>query len=200
MADYSAVGVAAALPWSTTATGILIVLWLIALFPTLNFSTVRRDFLTPAGGLPVLLWVLGVVGMLWAHVPWMDRFAGLGGFYKLLAIPLVLAHFRRSDKATLVAGAFLVSCTLLLLLSYILALWPGLTWRGARSPGVPVKEYVAQSTEFVICFFVLLAIGFRLVHHNLLVRISVFVVAVLFLMNVFYIATTKTTVLANKLR
>jgi len=33
-------------------------------------------------------------------------------------------------------------------------------------PGVPVKEYVAQSTEFVICFFVLLAIGFRFVHQR----------------------------------
>src|SRR5215510_13122669 len=179
MADYSAVGVAAALPWSTSAAGILIGLWLIALIPTLNFSTIRRDFLTPAGGLPVLLWVFAAVGMLWAHVPWIDRFAGLGGFYKLLAIPLLLAHFRRSDKATLVVGAFLVSCTLLLLLSYFLALWPGLTWRGARSPGVPVKEYVAQSTEFVICFFILCAIAFRFVHHHLLIRTGAFVLAVL---------------------
>jgi hypothetical protein len=109
MADYSAIGVAAALPWSTSAAGILIVLWLIALFPTLNFSAIRRDFLTPAGGLPVLLGVFAAVGMLWAHVPWIDRFAGLGGFYKLLAIPLILAHFRRSDKATWVVGAFLIS-------------------------------------------------------------------------------------------
>ena len=192
MADYSAIGVAAALPWSTSAAGILIVLWLIALFPTLNFSAIRRDFLTPAGGLPVLLWVFAAVGMLWAHVPWIDRFAGLGGFYKLLAIPLILAHFRRSDKATWVVGAFLISCTLLLLLSYLLALWPGLTWRGARNPGVPVKEYVAQSTEFVICFFVLLAIGFRFVHRHLLVSTGVFVVAVLFLVNVFYIASGRT--------
>ena len=192
VADYSAIGVAAALPWSTSAAGILIGLWLIALFPTLNFSVARRDFLTPAGGLPVLLWIVAAVGMLWAHVPWMDRFAGLGGFYKLLAIPLILAHLRRSDKATLVLGAFLVSCTLLMLLSYFLALWPGLNWRGARSPGVPVKEYVAQSTEFVICFFVLLGIGFRFLHHHPLVRTGAFVVAALFLLNIFYIATSRT--------
>ena len=113
-------------------------------------------------------------------------------FLQTLAIPLILAHFRRSDKATWVVGAFLISCTLLLLLSYLLALWPGLTWRGARHPGVPVKEYVAQSTEFVICFFVLLAIGFRFVHRHLLVSTGVFVVAVLFLVNVFYIASGRT--------
>jgi O-antigen ligase len=192
MADYSAIGVAAALPWSTSATGILIGLWLIALFPTLNFSAIRRDFLTAAGGLPVLLCLFAVVAMLWAPVPWIDRFAGLGGFYKLLAIPIVLAHFRRSDKATWVLVAFLSSCTLLLIVSYVLALSPGLTWRGARSPGVPVKEYVAQSTEFVICFFVLLAIGGRLVRDRPLVSIGAFLLAVLFLVNVFYIASGRT--------
>ena len=192
MADYSAIGVAAALPWSTSATGILIGVWLTALFPTFNFSTIRRDFLTSAGGLPVLLCIFAVVGMLWAHVPWIDRFAGLGGFYKLLAIPMILTHFRRSDKATWLLAAFLISCTLLLILSYVLALWPGLTWRGTRSPGVPVKDYVVQSTEFVICFFVLLAIGLRLVRDRPLVSMGAFVVAVLFLVNVFYIASSRT--------
>jgi O-antigen ligase len=192
MADYSAIGVAAALPWSTSATGILIGLWLIALFPTLNFSAIRRDFLTPGGGLPVFLCIFAVVGMLWAPVPWIDRFAGLGGFYKLLAIPIILAHFRRSDKATSVLMAFLSSCSLLLIVSYVLALSPGLTWRGARSPGVPVKEYSAQSTEFVICFFVLLAIGFRLVRDRPLVSVGAFVVAASFLANVFYIASSRT--------
>ncbi len=192
VADYSAIGVAAALPWSTSATGILIDLWLTALFPTLNFSAIRRDFLTSAGGLPVFLCIFAVVGMLWAPVPWIDRFAGLGGFYKLLAIPIILAHFRRSDKATWVLVAFLGSCTLLLIVSYVLALSPGLTWRGARSPGVPVKEYVAQSTEFVICLFVLFAIGVRLVRDRPLVGIGAFVVAALFLVNVFYIASGRT--------
>lgn len=190
MADYSAIGVAAALPWSTSAAGILITLWLISVFPTLTFSAIRRDFLTPAGGLPVLLWLLAALGMLWAHVPWSDRFAGLEAFYKLLAIPILIAHFRRSDKAQWVLGAFLASCTLLLLVSYVLALWPGLTWRGARSPGVPVKEYVAQSTEFVICFFVLLAIGFR--GDRLWSSVGALTLAVLFLANVFYIASGRT--------
>jgi hypothetical protein len=46
-----------------------------------DFSAIRRDFLTPGGGLPVFLCIFAVVGMLWAPVPWIDRFAGLGGFY-----------------------------------------------------------------------------------------------------------------------
>src|SRR5262249_16598094 len=180
-ADYSAIGVAAALPWSTSATGILIVLWLVTLVPTLNFSAIRREFLTPAGGLAVLLWLFAAVGMLWTQAPWADRFAGLAGFSKLLAIPLILAHFRRSDRGSSVLPAFLISCVVLLAASYVFALWPGLTWRGARSAGVPVKEYVAQSTEFVICFFVLLAIGFRVIPDRPLVSVGAFVLAALFL-------------------
>ena len=72
------------LPWSTSATGILIVLWLIALVPTLDAASVRREVMSAAGGLPVLLWVLGALGMLWADVTWSERIAGLGGFHKLL--------------------------------------------------------------------------------------------------------------------
>ena len=54
VADCLAVAVAISLPWSTSATGILIVLWLIALAPTLDLAAIRREVMTPAGGLPVL--------------------------------------------------------------------------------------------------------------------------------------------------
>src|SRR6266536_494118 len=57
--------VAVSLPWSTSATSILIVLWLIAVVPTLDVASVRREAMTPAGGLPALLWALGALGMLW---------------------------------------------------------------------------------------------------------------------------------------
>ena len=55
IADGLAVAVAVSLPWSTSATGILVVLWLLALIPTLDWAEVRRELATPAGGLPVLL-------------------------------------------------------------------------------------------------------------------------------------------------
>ena len=74
------------LPWSTSATSNLLVLWLLALFPTLNVAMVRREVETAAGGLPVLLWLLAAVGMLWADVSWPERVHGLGGFHRLLMI------------------------------------------------------------------------------------------------------------------
>jgi O-antigen ligase len=192
--DWCAIGVAASLPWSTSATGILIVLWLISLLPTLDLVTVRREFLTPAGGLPILLWLFAGAGMLWADVAWAGRIAGLGGFHKLLAIPFILAHFRRSDRGSWVLTAFLLSCTLLLATSYFLALWPGLTWRGVRAggPGVPVKDYIAQSGEFAICVFVLLPVALSVIRTRPWVSLGILLLAALFLMNFLFLATGRT--------
>jgi O-antigen ligase len=200
-ADWFAIGVAAALPWSTSATGILIVLWVIAIvlwviavLPTLDPATLRRELLTPAAALPIMLWLLAVVGMTWADVAWAERIDGLGGFYKLLAIPILLAHFRRSEKAAWVLAAFVLSCTALLAVSYFLALWPGLTWRGVRSGlGVPVKDYIAQSGEFAICLFILLAFAQTIARTRPWISIGLLLLATLFLMNFLYLETGRTT-------
>ena len=55
IADGLAVALAVSLPWSTSATSILLVLWLIALIPTLAWSDMRRELTTAVGGLPELL-------------------------------------------------------------------------------------------------------------------------------------------------
>src|SRR3954469_7573909 len=89
--DAIAVALAVSLPWSTSATGILVGLWLIAIIPTLDVATLRRTLATAAAGIPVLLWLLALVGMLWAFdVSWAERWAGLKGFYKFLIIPLLI--------------------------------------------------------------------------------------------------------------
>ena len=38
--------------------------------------------------------------MVWADVTWHERFGGLGGFVRLLTIPLLMMQFRRSDGGT----------------------------------------------------------------------------------------------------
>ena len=121
LSDGLAAAVAVSLPWSTSATGILLGLWLITLIPLLDFEQVRREMMSPAGGLPVALWVLGAIGMLWAGVSWSDRIGGLSGFHKLLVIPLLLARFRRTGRAGCVLLGLLVSCVALLVLSWGLA-------------------------------------------------------------------------------
>jgi len=151
-ADWLAVAVAIALPWSTTAAGICIAVWLLAVLPTLDVAGVKRELFSAAGGLPVLLWCLGAFGMLWADVDWAARFGGLDGFNRLLVIPLLLAQFRRSDHGAWVIYGFLISSTVLLLVSYALMLTPGLTWRG-HVFGVPVHDAIFQSSAFLICGF-----------------------------------------------
>src|SRR5262249_60779675 len=119
-------------------------LWLLALAPPPAVGAARREVLSAAGGLPVLLWLLAAIGMLWADVSWSERVAGLSGFHKLLCIPLLIAQFRRSLQARWAIIGFLASSIALLVLSWTLVLTPGLTWRG-QGVGGPVAEYLHPS-------------------------------------------------------
>jgi hypothetical protein len=195
LADWLAVAVVATLPWSTSISQILIVAWLVVLIPTLDVATVRRELQTPAGGLPVLLWILGLVGMLWAgrsgNVPFAERIAGLGGFHKLLIIPLLLAQFRRSERGWLVLYGFLASCVALLIASVIISLLPFHVM--GRQTGVPVRDYIAQSTEFMICIFALLAVAFeRARARRRLQALAAALLATLFLTNILIVSTGRT--------
>ena len=61
-ADWLAMAAAASLPWSTSATGIVVVLWLIALAPTLDGDSARRLLKRPAAFLPVVLVAVAAFG------------------------------------------------------------------------------------------------------------------------------------------
>ena len=157
-ADWLAVAVAVSLPWSTSATSILIVVWLLALVPTLTWPDVRRELVTAPGGLPVLLFLFGALGMIWANVPWEARLGGLDGFVKLLVLPLLIVQFRRSDNGHRVLIGFLLACVGLLIASVAVRIWPDLP-RSVQGTGVVVKNYIIQSAEFAICAAVLLDIA-----------------------------------------
>jgi O-antigen ligase len=194
IADGLAAAVAVALPWSTSATAILIVLWLIALVPTLDAAALRREVTSAAGGLPVLLWALGAIGMLWADVGWSERIAGLSGFHKLLLIPLLLAQFRRGGNANWAIVGFLASTLLLVIVSWVLFLPLGLPWTGKGQLGVPVKNYILQSEVFSICAFGLIgqAIELWLARQRQLALALVFTAGI-FVANIGYVATSRTT-------
>jgi len=192
-ADWFVVAVAVSLPWSTSLTAILIVLWLIAVVPSLGFASVRREIQSPAGGLPLLLWALAVVGMFWADVDWSERLGGLRGYHKLLLIPLLLAQFRRSDRVRWVILGFFVSALALLVLSW-LTRYTGLFWeREQADPGVPVKDYILQSGIFAICAFGLLeqAVAWRTTRPQL--ALAAVAMAAFFVANTVYVATSLTT-------
>ena len=197
-ADALAVAAVVSMPWSTTATSILLVLWLVVLVPTLDWPAVRREIWTPAGGLPVLFCLLGIVGMLWADVPWPERFGGLNSFHRMLFIPLLLAQFRRSGNGRWVMIGFLASCVGLLLLSYFHAVWRTLypaPYSNIFLPGIPVKDHILQSGEFQICVFGLAYAAveaWRAQQRRLALVLAL--LACTFLANIVYIATGRTTV------
>jgi O-antigen ligase len=197
LADAMAAAAAISLPWSTTATGILVTLWLIVLIPTLNVDAITRAARTPAGGLPVLLWLLAVAGMLWADVSFAERLKGLESFHKLLAIPLLLAQFRRSGHAQWVSTGFLISGTVLLMASYAHALSFGrLPW-ATGLPGVPVKDYITQSGVFAICILGLLyaSVDAWLARRRRL-ALALAGLAALFVADIVYVTTSRTTLVA----
>ena len=192
IADGLAAAVAVSLPWSTSATSILIVLWLFALVPTLDAAALRREIRSAAGGLPVLLWALGAIGMLWADVSWSERIAGLSGFHKLLLIPLLLAQFRRSAQANWVILGFLASSVAVArrLLGTRTHARPGVARQGL---GVPVKNYILQSAIFAICAFGLIGQAAELWRTRPRLSLVLVLVAAAFIANIGYVATARTT-------
>lgn len=195
LADWLAVAVAASLPWSTTATGILLALWLVAALPTLELGALRREIESLAGGLPVLLWLLAALGLLWADVSWHERLGGFSSFHRLLIIPVLLAQFRRSPNGMRVLAGFFASVLVLLLLSWLLVVFPALPWRTSYV-GVPVKDYILQSEEFLICALALFGIALDQARAGQWRWVAVlFALAVLFLANIAFVATGRTALL-----
>lgn len=193
LADGLAVAVAVSLPWSTSATSILVVVWLIVLLPTLRLAELRRELTTAAGGLPVLLLLFGMAGMLWADVAPIERWKGLDSFLKLLVIPLLLIQFRRSDRGLWVLGGYLAACTALLLVSAFMSVTAGPWWPNPIY-GVPVKNEATQSGEFVTCIFGLLFLAVEFCEHRRQPWLIGLLVVVMLGMavDIFFVATGRT--------
>lgn len=196
-ADYFVLGAAVTLPWSTGATSALLALWALSLIFSNKASKISDELRTAAGLFPVALWLLAGFGLLWAEdVTWSDRLRGGTEFNRLLAIPLLLAQFRNNPSAAYtIVFAFFGSCLALLLLSFLFYAWPSLSWRWSRSLGVPVRDYIAQSGEFALCSFGLLAFALKSFRSQRPWRaLAALAIALLFVSNVMFIATGRTTV------
>ena len=191
LADWLAVGVAMSLPWSTSATSILIALWLVAVLAALNTGAIRRAIANPAGYFPILLWLFAALGMLWADVTWGERFRGLDGFDRLLAIPLLLAQFRGSARGAFVLYGFLVSAMCVLAASWLSVLIPTLGVHG-KFYGVPVKDYIFQSDEFLLCAFALLGVAGDTWRQKKGLALTLCALAVVFLVNILFVITSRT--------
>jgi O-antigen ligase len=156
--DLIAVLVAVLLPWSTSGVSIGVVLWLAAVATTLELRPFLHSLKRPICVLPIALVALAVMGTLWSDAPWSARTYALSPATKLLVLPLLFYHFKRSTRGMWVFIAFLVSCTLMTVASWIVAIDPSLTLKVPGEPmdrGIFVKNYIDQSQEFLLCTVVL---------------------------------------------
>jgi O-antigen ligase len=161
LADIGAVLIALALPWSTSLVGIFAVSWIIVVAPTLDLARFARSLKQPACALPIAFFVLAVIGTLWSDAAWGARLYAIGPTAKLLVLPLLIHHFGRSERGLWVFVAFLVSCALLMAMSWIVVFDPQLTIKPKIDYGVPVKNYIDQSQEFALCA---VALGYPVVN------------------------------------
>ena len=193
-ADILAVLLAIAIPWSTSAAAILSALYVIAILPLLNAESVSIGRKEPALWLPVALVGLGVIGILWADVSWSEYWIGLKPLFKLLALPLVMLHFRLSERTELVFYGFLGSCTVLLAVSTIPEFVPPLRGVWRIDHGVPVKNRIIQSGEFLICIFAALYLAYdRAKTGYRSAAAALLILATIFALNQIFIRTSRTT-------
>jgi O-antigen ligase len=193
LADYLAAAAVVSLPWSTSATSILVPIWAVAAVLTLDRLIIRQALAAPAAALPVALVVLAILGVAWSEASLPERFSGLSPFVKLLAVPLLFMQFSRSGRGETVLTAFLVSAGVLLAVSWLIWLFPQLPWRTAL-PGVPVKDYIIQSAEFTLCCFVLLDRALRAWGESRVKSMLLAGLAVLFLGDIVFVVLSRTSI------
>lgn len=197
-ADWIAGGILLSLPWSTSATSILILAWLLVVVPSLDQRQVKVHLIQPAAFLPLAVWLLVLLGMFWSEATWSDKLEGLRSFHKVLLIPLLMIHFSRSENGPNVLAAFLTSCLLLLIYSWASLVWPEIAFepgRWGRPPGVPVKDSISQSMVFAIsaCALMHFAITFREQRKSVYALLCITSIALL-LANLAYVGTSRTAV------
>jgi O-antigen ligase len=153
VADVIVILIAVSLPWSTSLVGIFGVAFLATMAPFLDVKAFLQSLKRPICALPIALFVLALIGTLWSGAPWGVRLYAVSPAAKLLVLPLLLYHFERSARGAQVFIAFLVSCTLLMAMSWIVAFNPGLSLKSAADTarGIFVKNYIDQSQEFALC-------------------------------------------------
>lgn len=190
--DIVAVLLALSLPWSTSLVGIFGVIFVLTVAPTIDRQAFAASLRRPLSALPIALFALALVGTLWSDAPWGVRSYAIGPLAKFLVLPLLVYHFERSARGMWVFVAFVVSCAVLMLVSWIVAFDPGLSLKSS-SRGIFVKNYIDQSQEFTLCAVALAYPILRLLQAGK-VRLATFLCAVSlgFVVNMTFVIVSRT--------
>ncbi|MBR0927489.1 O-antigen ligase family protein [Bradyrhizobium sp. 62B] len=195
-ADVLAALIAASLPWSTTVPSIFVGLWLLVVTPTIDWRDYGHKVARPAFALPFAILLLALLGLLWSDGAWADRLHAIKPVAKLVLIPPLLYHFSRSERGLWVGHAFVVSCALLAVFSWIVWLDPAWKITATASSGVPVKNYIDQSQEFTLCAFALALPALTFWRRgNAVATAACLALILLFAANMVFVASARTALL-----
>jgi O-antigen ligase len=154
IADIFAILAALTLPWSTSIVAIFVLCWLGAVAWVMDWRAYGRLLTLPICYVPFALVGLALVGTLWSDAAWSVRLYAVSPTLKLLVLPGLFYHFERSSRGIWVFAAFLVSCALLMVMSWLVVMEPSLSLKAPGEPGgrgIFVKNYIDQSQEFALC-------------------------------------------------
>ena len=192
-ADILAILIALSLPWSTSLVGIFVVAWVVTVVPTLDPRVFAVSLKRPISVLPIALFGLALLGTLWSDALWGARLYAVGPSAKLLVLPVMFYHYERSARGIWVFAAFLVSCALLMAMSWIVALDPALALKSGASYGVPVKNYIDQSQEFALCAVALAYPVITLLRaKKILLAVLLVALSLSFIVNMMFVIVSRT--------
>jgi O-antigen ligase len=191
--QVAAIATAFALPLSTSGQAIAVSIFAVLALLTLDRARFRATLRMPAAWLPVALFALIAVGVLWSMLPFGLAIKWVGPYAKLLLIPLLMATAFTPRQALQVGIGFLAACTILLILSWASLLWPTGPWGWFKVPGVPVKDNAVQSGSFALCAFGLaLGAARSWTQADRRRALALAVLALLFVADIFLIFVSKT--------
>jgi O-antigen ligase len=191
--DIFAILLALSLPWSTSLVAIFATALLVSMAPFLDVNAFLQSLRRPICVLPLALFALAAVGTLWSDSPWGVRLYAVGPTVKLLMLPVLFYHFERSERGPQVLVAFLVSCVLLLAMSWAVAFDPNLALKIGAARGVPVKDYIDQSQEFALCA---VALAFPVITQlrakRIWLAVMLIAIALSFVVNMMFVIVSRT--------
>ena len=191
--DIFVILIVLSLPWSTSLVAIFAVATLVTMVPFFDARAFLQSLRRPVCTVPIALVALAALGTLWSDAPWGARLYAVGPAAKLLMLPVLFYHFERSSRGLQVFAAFLVSCVLLMVMSWIVAFDPGLALRSHADYGVPVKNYIDQSQEFALCAVVLAYPVIALVRAGRMVpAVLLGAIALSFVVNMAFVIVSRT--------
>jgi O-antigen ligase len=198
-ADVLAMLLAAALPWSTSAVSILIAPLLAIICGSVDIRTFVRSVSRAPSVISIAFFVLAASGVFWSEAGFSAGIHALSPLVKFLVLPFLLYYFELSERGTWVLGAFLFSCVLLLINSWVIIFEPGLAFKTGRccgeDYGVSVRNYIDQSQEFGICLVALSSAALFCIQRKMWKRCALLcATAMAFAANLIFVVVSRTAI------